>query len=254
MGAPPRRLPACSCKSPTATSATSTIPRTDQRDEKTQLLYFSGEAAFALAKLAALVGPSDPDYARWVAALDRALDYLTDKQYANLAGQFYFGEDHWTCMAADAALGRAAAGAPRKVRALLRRLRRVPAPHAVHAARRGRARAARLRRLLRLLAVSAAARDARRQPLGDDASPPTTCSSGAACADSDDRVAPRASRSRSACSSSSTTRSATTTPISWPIPRRPRGGFLMSDVKRYIRVDFVQHCLLGHAAGDPALF
>lgn len=77
-------------------------PASDTRDETTRLLYFSGEAAFALAKLAALVGPSDPGYARWVAALDGALDYLTDKQYANLAGQFYFGEDHWTCMAADA--------------------------------------------------------------------------------------------------------------------------------------------------------
>jgi len=76
--------------------------QTDQRDEKTHLLYFSGEAAFALAKLTALVGPRDPDYARWVSALDRALDWLTGAQYANLAGQFYFGEDHWTCMAADA--------------------------------------------------------------------------------------------------------------------------------------------------------
>ena len=75
----------------------------DKRDENVKLLYFSGEAAFALAKLSALVGPHDPDYTRWVGALDRALDYLTDKQYAHLAGQFYFGEDHWTCMAADAA-------------------------------------------------------------------------------------------------------------------------------------------------------
>ena len=78
-------------------------PATDTRDEKTHLLYFTGEAAFALAKLAALVGPGDRDYARWVSSLDRALEYLTVKQYANLAGQFYFGEDHWTCMAADAA-------------------------------------------------------------------------------------------------------------------------------------------------------
>ncbi len=78
-------------------------PISDSRDEKTKLLYFSGEAAFALAKLAALVGPGDPDYARWAAALDHALDYLTGEQYATLAGKFYFGEDHWTCMAADAA-------------------------------------------------------------------------------------------------------------------------------------------------------
>ncbi len=77
-------------------------PVADRRDEKTKLLYFSGEAAFALAKLAALVGPSDPDYPRWTDALDRGLDYLTDKQYAHLAGKFFFGEDHWSCMAADA--------------------------------------------------------------------------------------------------------------------------------------------------------
>jgi hypothetical protein len=77
-------------------------PLADRRDEKTKLLYFSGEAAFALAKLTALVGPGDPDYARWTAALDSALHYLMVTQYAHLAGQFYFGEDHWTCMAADA--------------------------------------------------------------------------------------------------------------------------------------------------------
>jgi hypothetical protein len=77
-------------------------PLADRRDEKTKMLYFSGEATFALAKLAALVGPRDPDYARYAAAVDRGLDYLTGKQYAHLAGQFYFGEDHWTCMAADA--------------------------------------------------------------------------------------------------------------------------------------------------------
>ncbi|MDB4965310.1 MAG: hypothetical protein JWN44_999, partial [Myxococcales bacterium] len=74
----------------------------DRRDEKTKMLYYSGEAAFALAKLTALIGPSDPDYKRYAGALDRGLDYLTGAQYATLAGQFYFGEDHWTCMAADA--------------------------------------------------------------------------------------------------------------------------------------------------------
>ena len=78
-------------------------PGSDHRDEKTKMLYFSGEAAFALAKLTGILSPGDPDRARYVDAVDRALDYLTDKQYANLAGQFYFGEDHWTCMAADAA-------------------------------------------------------------------------------------------------------------------------------------------------------
>lgn len=74
----------------------------DKRDEKTKMLYYSGEAAFALGKLTALLGPRDPDYPRYAAALDRGLDYLTGAQYAHLAGQFYFGEDHWTCMAAEA--------------------------------------------------------------------------------------------------------------------------------------------------------
>jgi hypothetical protein len=77
-------------------------PISDRRDEKLKMLYYSGEATFALAKLSALVGRDDGDYARFVAALDRGLDYLSGKQYAFLAGQFYFGEDHWTCMAADA--------------------------------------------------------------------------------------------------------------------------------------------------------
>ncbi len=77
-------------------------PRRDARDEHTKMLYFSGEAAFALGKLTALLGPADRDYARYATALDHALHYLTDTQYATLAGKFYFGEDHWTCMAVDA--------------------------------------------------------------------------------------------------------------------------------------------------------
>jgi hypothetical protein len=77
-------------------------PRRDVRDERTKMLYFSGEAAFALAKLVTLLGPGDRDYAAASGALDRALHYLTDTQYDTLAGKFYFGEDHWTCMAADA--------------------------------------------------------------------------------------------------------------------------------------------------------
>jgi hypothetical protein len=80
-------------------------PDADRRDENTKLLYYSGEASFALAKLVALLGAHDPDAARFATALDRGLDYLTGKQYATLAGQFYFGEDHWTCLAADAGWG-----------------------------------------------------------------------------------------------------------------------------------------------------
>jgi hypothetical protein len=76
-------------------------PREDERDPRAKLLYYSGEAAFALAKLAQIPGgpvePADLD------ALDRALDWLTRGEYDFFAGSFYFGEDHWTCLAADAA-------------------------------------------------------------------------------------------------------------------------------------------------------
>ena len=73
---------------------------TQRRDEKTQLLYYSGEAAYGLALvLAGNAAVAVPDVA---AALDRLLTYLTRTQYDHLAGQFYFGEEHWTCMAIDA--------------------------------------------------------------------------------------------------------------------------------------------------------
>ncbi|MEO6955088.1 MAG: hypothetical protein ABI321_25030 [Polyangia bacterium] len=68
-----------------------------RRDEETQLLYYSGEAAYGLA----LTLAKHPD-GRVEAALDRSLGYLTNTQYDHLAGQFYVGEDHWTCMAVDA--------------------------------------------------------------------------------------------------------------------------------------------------------
>jgi hypothetical protein len=76
-------------------------PIYDRKDEKTKLLYYSGEATLALAKFGAL--GSGPGAERLMAAADRGLDYLTDGAYDYLAGQFFFGEDHWTCMAADAA-------------------------------------------------------------------------------------------------------------------------------------------------------
>jgi hypothetical protein len=77
--------------------------QTGERDEKTQLLYYSGEAAYGLARL--LMLPDGPDaalVARAEAALDRSLQYLTDGAYASFTSKFYVGEDHWTCMALDA--------------------------------------------------------------------------------------------------------------------------------------------------------
>jgi hypothetical protein len=214
-------------------------PATDTRDEKTHLLYFTGEAAFALAKLAALVGPGDADYARWVTALDRALEYLTVKQYANLAGQFYFGEDHWTCMAADAAWDALPAAHREKYArfcdqfvAFLRRTQFTPRdpvaqaqpdfvgsygfspflpPHATPVGSRSET------------TISTYEMQRRR-----------------GLADSDEG---RATREQIALGMQFLVDHQIRDDNAYLManPDAARGGFLMSDVKRYIRVDFVQH-------------
>ena len=71
-------------------------PATRQPDEKTQLLYYSGEAALALARMHVITG--DPAYAR---AAEKALDWLVG-WYDFFLGGFFFGEEHWTCIAAEA--------------------------------------------------------------------------------------------------------------------------------------------------------
>jgi hypothetical protein len=73
-------------------------PETGLRDCAGQVLYYSGEAALALAKLHHIL----PDPAL-TAAAERALDYLTGANYDYFLGQFFLGEDHWTCIAAEAA-------------------------------------------------------------------------------------------------------------------------------------------------------
>ena len=73
-------------------------PGTGLRDCAGQVLYYSGEAAFALAKLHQIL--PDPTL---TAAAERALDYLTGPNYDYFLGQFFIGEDHWTCIAAEAA-------------------------------------------------------------------------------------------------------------------------------------------------------
>jgi hypothetical protein len=65
-------------------------------DEAAQLLYYSGEAALALARMHAITG--EPRYA---AAAGRALDWLVD-WYDFFMGGFFYGEEHWTCIAAEA--------------------------------------------------------------------------------------------------------------------------------------------------------
>lgn len=67
-------------------------------DEDAMLLYFSGEAALALARMHAVTGDR-----RYLDAAERGLDWLVS-WYDFFAGSFFFGEEHWTCIAAAAAL------------------------------------------------------------------------------------------------------------------------------------------------------
>jgi hypothetical protein len=65
-------------------------------DDKAELLYYSGEAALALARMHAITGE-----ARYAQAAGRALDWLVDWYDFFMAG-FFYGEEHWTCIAAEA--------------------------------------------------------------------------------------------------------------------------------------------------------
>jgi len=71
-------------------------PRTKQPDDKAELLYYSGEAALALARMYVITGD-----ARYSKAAERALDWLVD-WYGFFLGGFFYGEEHWTCIAAEA--------------------------------------------------------------------------------------------------------------------------------------------------------
>lgn len=72
-------------------------PKTKQPDDKAELLYYSGEAALALARMHVITG--DAKYAK---AAERGLDWLVD-WYDFFLGGFLYGEEHWTCIAAEAA-------------------------------------------------------------------------------------------------------------------------------------------------------
>jgi hypothetical protein len=68
-----------------------------QPDWEKSLLYFDGEAALALARSYKIF--KDP---RMLRATERDLDALVS-WYDFFAGQFFFGEEHWTCISAEAA-------------------------------------------------------------------------------------------------------------------------------------------------------
>jgi hypothetical protein len=70
---------------------------TKEYDDKSQLLYYSGEASLALARMHEVT--KDPIYAK---AAEKGLDWLVDWYDFFMAG-FFYGEEHWTCIASEAA-------------------------------------------------------------------------------------------------------------------------------------------------------
>ena len=70
------------------------VARTASEDE---LLYYSGEAALAMARMHVVTG--DPVYAT---SAEKALHWLVH-WYDFFMGGFFYGEEHWTCIAAEAA-------------------------------------------------------------------------------------------------------------------------------------------------------
>lgn len=69
--------------------------KTHTPDESQVMLFYSGEAAFALAKAYRAYGDR-----ACLDAADRALSHLTGPAVSALPFHFGFGEEHWTCQAA----------------------------------------------------------------------------------------------------------------------------------------------------------
>jgi hypothetical protein len=65
-------------------------------DDKTMLLYYSGEAALAMARMWVVTGEE-----RYATSSEKALDWLVG-WYDFFAGGFLYGEEHWTCIASEA--------------------------------------------------------------------------------------------------------------------------------------------------------
>lgn len=72
-------------------------PATQKPDDEAELLYYSGEASLALARMYVVTGD-----ARYATAAEKGLDWLVH-WYDFFMGGFFYGEEHWTCIAAEAA-------------------------------------------------------------------------------------------------------------------------------------------------------
>ena len=73
-------------------------PASKQKHCDDIMLYYSGEASLALAKLYQITKDK-----KYVKPLERAMDFLTGEKYEYFLGKFFISEDHWTCIAAEAA-------------------------------------------------------------------------------------------------------------------------------------------------------
>ncbi len=71
-------------------------PKTHKADDQSELLYYSGEASLALARMWTVTGE-----AAYGKAAERGLDWLVE-WYDFFMGGFFFGEEHWTCITAEA--------------------------------------------------------------------------------------------------------------------------------------------------------
>lgn len=66
-----------------------------------QHMYYSGEAAFALLKAHEVLGDE-----RDLGAAEKLMGHLTGAGWDFLGSRYYYGEEHWTCIAAGEARGR----------------------------------------------------------------------------------------------------------------------------------------------------
>jgi hypothetical protein len=72
-------------------------PVSKRADDEAQDLYYSGEAALALARMWTVTHDT-----RYALAANAALHWLVD-WYDFFMGGFFYGEEHWTCIASEAA-------------------------------------------------------------------------------------------------------------------------------------------------------
>ena len=76
----------------------------DQRADRpvdVQYLYYSGEAAFALLRAHAVAGDE-----RNLEVAEKLMGHLTGAGWNFLGSRYYYGEEHWTCIAANEASDR----------------------------------------------------------------------------------------------------------------------------------------------------